>query len=278
MQLIAHPPRGLASPAAAFTSLWAHRGLIYQLTKREVVGRYRGSVMGILWSFFNPVLMLAVYTFVFSVVFKARWGATESGRGEFALILFAGMIVYTLFSECVNRAPGLILGNANYVKKVVFPLEILPWVIMGSALFHALISLAVLFLFHAFVYGAPPWTALLLPAVLLPLVLLTLGLSWFLAATGVYLRDVGQTVTILTTVLMFLSPLFYPVEALPEDYRVWLHLNPLTFIMGQTRDVLIWGRTPDWGGLAAYAAGGLAVAWLGFAWFQRARRGFADVL
>jgi lipopolysaccharide transport system permease protein len=265
-------------PHMIFLSLWCNRGLIWQMTKREVIGRYRGSVMGLLWSFFNPVLMLAVYTFVFSVVFKASWSMGEESKADFAIILFAGMIVHGLFAECVNRAPGLILSNVNYVKKVVFPLEILPWITMGATLFHAAVSVLVLLIFFFLVNFYLNWTVVFLPMLLLPLVLLTMGVSWFLAATGVFLRDVGQTTGIITTVMMFLSSVFYPVSALPEGYRLLLHANPLTFIIEQARDILIWGRLPDWQGFGIYFIVSLIVAGVGFVWFQKTRKGFADVL
>ena len=267
-----------ASPAEMVSSFWRNRSLLKILVQREVVGRYRGSMMGILWSFFNPVLLLAVYTFVFSVVFKARWNGGSDSKAEFALILFAGLIVFNLFAECVNKAPALILINVNYVKKVVFPLEILPWVPLGSALFHAAISLGVWLLVYLAVYGMPPATALLLPLVMLPLPLLIAGLCWLLAALSVYLRDIAQFVGILTTVLMFLSPIFYPPAALPEDYRHLLLLNPLTTAIQQVRDVLFWGKLPDPAALAWYLLGSAAIAWGGFAWFQKTRKGFADVL
>ncbi len=266
------------SPREIAASLWRNRGLAVALTKREVVGRYRGSFMGILWSFFNPVFMLAVYTFVFSVVFKARWSGGSESRTEFALVLFAGMIVFGLFSECINRAPGLILANANYVKKVVFPLEILPFVSLGAAAFHLLVSVGVWLLFYLIFFGVPHLTVLLLPIVLLPLVLFTLGLSWMLASLGVYLRDVGQIVGVFTTALLFLSPIFYPMTALPAEYQTLLHLNPLTPVIEQTRQVLVWGKLPDLGFWAVAMIAGVAVAWLGFAWFQKTRKGFADVL
>ena len=259
-------------------ALWRHRVLIWQLTRRDVVGRYRGSLLGLLWSFLNPIFMLAVYTFVFSVVFQARWGPASESKVEFAAVLFTGMIVHSLFAECLNRAPGLILGNVNYVKKVVFPLEILPWVAMGSALFHAAISVLVLLIFFAWTQQYLYWTALLLPVLLLPLVLFTMGLTWFLAATGVFLRDVGQTTGVVTTALLFLSPVFYPVSALPEAYRPLIYLNPLTFMIEQARGILLWGTMPDWSGLGAYLIFGFLTAWAGLFWFQKTRRGFADVL
>jgi lipopolysaccharide transport system permease protein len=266
------------SPQEMGRSLWRNRELIRSLTQREVIGRYRGSTLGILWSFFNPVLMLAVYTFVFSVVFKARWNAGSDSRTEFALVLFAGLMVFNLFSECVTRAPSLILSNANYVKKVVFPLEILPWVTLGSALFHTLISVFVWLIFYGIFFGVPPVTAGFMPLVMFPLIAFTLGISWFLASLGVYLRDVTQIIGLLTTILMFLSPIFYPVSSLPEAYRGLFQLNPLTPTIEMAREVLIWGKAPDWTLYGASLAGALLVACLGFAWFQKTRKGFADVL
>lgn len=260
-------------------SLWRHRQLISQMTRREVVGRYKGSVMGLAWSFFNPVFMLTVYTFVFSVVFKARWAIDgEESKTQFALVLFTGLIVHSLFAEVLNRAPNLILSNINYVKKVVFPLEILPTISMGATLFHSLISLGVLLANFTLFNGYLHWTAIFIPLILLPLVILTLGLAWMLASLGVFLRDVGQTIGIVTTVMMFLSPIFYPVTALPEEFRPWIRANPLTFIIEQAREVLIWGHQPNWIGLCIYTFAATAIAWVGYAWFQKTRKGFADVL
>ena len=263
-----------------FLSFWRNRPLVLQMARRQVAGRYRGSFLGLLWSFVNPVLMLAVYTFVFSVVFQARWGS-ESGSGdrfEFAIVLFAGLIVFNLFSECVTGAPALILTNVNYVKKVIFPLEILPWVSLCSALFHAGINLLVLLIFLLSTGRSIPATTLLLPFVIFPLLLLIMGVSWLLASIGVFIRDVGQFVGMLMTVLMFMSPIFYPLSALPESVRGWLFLNPLTFIIEQTREVLIWGKVPDWGGLAIYTLVTVMIAWAGLIWFQKTRKGFVDVL
>lgn len=267
------------SLAALTRSVWQHRDLILQMTRREVVGRYRGSIMGIAWSFFNPILMLVVYTFVFSVVFKARWGTgADESQTTFAIVLFVGLIVYGLFAEMVNRAPALILSNVNYVKKVIFPLEILPIIALGAALFHALISLGVLLLAILLINGSLVWTAIFFPLIILPLLIATLGVAWFLASLGVFVRDVGQTIGIITTVLMFLSPLFYPISSLPEKFQIWLMLNPLTFVIEQSRAVMIFGKLPDWGGLGIYAVASLLIAWTGYWWFQKTRKGFADVL
>ena len=273
-----HRPVNPVSPLFVFGSFWNQRSLIWEMTKRDVVGRYRGSAMGILWSFLNPILMLTVYTFVFNVVFQARWGSEGSSRIEFAIVLFVGMIIHALFAECVNKAPTLILANVNYVKKVVFPLEVLPWVTMGSALFHTLISVLVLLAAFVLTHAYVNWTVVFLPLLLVPLVLLTMGITWFVASVGVFLRDVGQTTGIVTTIMLFLSPVFFPVSALPEEYRALLQVNPLTFMIEQARAVLVWGRLPDWQGLAVYSLFSLIVAWLGLFWFQKTRRGFADVL
>ena len=261
-------------------SLWRNRGLILQMTKREVIGRYKGSVMGLTWSLFNPILMLSVYTIVFSQVFRSRWGSAGSteSKTQFAVVLFAGIIVHSLLSEVLNRAPGLILSNVNYVKKVVFPLEILPVISMGAAIFHSMISLVVLMTAFILFNGYAHWTALLAPLVLLPLVVLALGLAWILASIGVFVRDVSQTIGILMTVLMFLSPVFYPISSLSERFRPLFMANPLTFIIEQAREVIIWGHLPNWGGLAIYLLIALGVMWLGFAWFQKTKKGFADVL
>lgn len=249
------------------------------MTKREVIGRYKGSVMGLLWSFLNPVLMLAVYTFVFSFVFKSRWQAgVEENHSQFAIILFVGLIVHGLFAEVLNRSPMLILSNVNYVKKVVFPLEILPAITAGAALFHSLVSLSVLLIAGVIFNGSLPWTVVLVPLVLLPLLILILGLAWMLASLGVFVRDIAQTVGILTMMLMFLAPVFFPSSALPEQFRPLIQANPLTLIIEQAREVLIWGRLPNWSALGLYLLLACGVAWLGFAWFQRTRKGFADVL
>jgi lipopolysaccharide transport system permease protein len=266
------------TPKEMAASVWRNRSLVKALVQREVVGRYRGSFMGIFWSFFNPVFMLIIYTFVFSVVFKARWNAGSDSKTEFALVLFAGLIVFNLFAECFNRAPGLILANVNYVKKVVFPLEILPWVALGSAMFHAMISLGVWIIAYIILFSVPHITVLLLPLVVLPLLLLIIGLTLGLASLGVYLRDVSQFISIITTVLMFLSPIFYPASALPDKYRHLLLFNPLTTAIEQTRDVLFWGRVPDMTILSVYLFLAALIAWLGFVWFQKTRKGFADVL
>lgn len=267
-----------ATPREMVASFWRHRALIGVLTRREVVGRYRGSMLGLLWSFILPIFMLGVYTFVFSAVFKARWSAESTSKSEFALVLFAGLMVFNLFAECVSRAPALIKQNQNYVKKVVFPLEILPWISLGAALFHTLVSFAVWQIFYVVFFGAPNVTAPLFLVVLLPLLLLTIGLSWLLSALAVYLRDLEQLVGVFTTALMFMSPIFYPLSALPEGVRAVFVLNPIAAPVEFARDVLFWSKLPDVSVFSLYTLGCALTAWAGFACFQKLRGGFADVL
>lgn len=271
----AHP----TTPLAMFTSLWRNRQLILQLARRDVISRYRGSLMGLAWSFLTPLLMLVVYTFVFSVVFKARWNINvEESKTDFAIILFTGMIVFNLFAEIVNRAPGLIVSNTNYVKKVVFPLEIFSWVTLGSVLFHSLVSLVVLLLAQIVLNHSLPWTVIFFPLVLLPLIFASVGVAWFLAALGVFVRDIGQLTSVFTTVLMFLSAVFYPLTSLPERYQGLLMINPLVLIITESRKVLIFGSQPDWFSLGIALLAGFGLAAAGFWWFQKTRKGFADVL
>ena len=260
------------------SSVYRHRNLIIQMTKREIIGRYRGSMFGIAWSFFNPLIMLAVYTVVFSTVFQAKWGVGSDSKTEFALVLFVGMIIHGVLAESMNNSPSLILRNVSYVKKVVFPLETLPWVVMGSTLFHAFISLVVWVLFYAVVNHSMQWTVVFLPLVLFPLIFFSLGVSWMLASLGVYIRDIGQMTGILTTILLFMSPIFYPASRLPEPYQTIIYINPLTFVIEQARDVLMWGNMPNFTGMVMAYLISLLVAWIGFAWFQKTRQGFADVL
>lgn len=268
------------SVANMINTLSSNRKLIFSLIKREVLEKYQGSYLGLLWIFVNPILMLTVYTLVFSVVFQARWsdGNITESKVDFAIILFSGLIIFNFFSECINRSPLIIVYNVNYVKKIVFPLEILPVTILGSALFQFLVNIIVWFVFYLLFIGMPGWTALLLPLVILPLVFQILGSLWILASLGVYLRDIGQIISTLTTMLLFLSPIFFPVSMLPKDYQIFLNLNPLAPIIEEARNILIWGKMilwKEWGYRIILSA---IYAWLGFVWFQKTRKGFADVL
>ncbi|WP_192384900.1 ABC transporter permease [Mesorhizobium silamurunense] len=257
--------------------------LVLSLIRREVAGRYRGSALGLLWSFLNPLFMLAVYTFVFGVVMKSRWtipgqqGATDS-TGEFAVILFCGLIVFQFFAEVVSLSPVLIVGNVNYVKKIVFPIQILPVVSAGAALFHAAVNLVVLLVFAVVVFGSIPPTAVLAPLVFAPLVILVLGIAWILASIGVYFRDMSQIVAPLVTATMFLSPVFFQRTSLPAWLQPWLSVNPLAVPVESFRAVVLFGTQPNWTALGYYTLAAVAIAFIGYQFFQKTRRGFADVL
>jgi lipopolysaccharide transport system permease protein len=267
------------SPLSMIRSIWIHRYLIWNLTCREVLGRYKGSLLGVLWSFVTPVLMLVIYTFVFRTAFNAKWNDQyTNSAGIFSLILFIGLIIFFLFSESVTKAPTLITGNTNFVKKIVFPLEVLPVVTIGASIFHAFISVLVWFFGYSLIDGAPPLTTLFLPLIIAPLVFFTLGLSWLLASLGVYLRDISQFIGVACQALMFMAPIFYPVSALPEKYQWIIKLNPLTEIIEQARDCLLLGLYPNWHSLLSSYLFALLVAWCGYVLFQKTRKGFADVL
>ncbi len=267
------------NPLHLLRHLWRQRELIQQFTRREIEGRYRGSFLGIFWSFINPLILLLIYTFVFGVVFQSRWPQARSeSLAEFALVLFCGLIPFNIFSECVSRAPSIIIGVPNYVKKVVFPLEILAVSSVGTALFHALITLSVLLAVNLVVSGALQWTLVLLPLVLLPLIFLSLGLGWLFASLGVFLRDIGYVVALLVQVLFFITPIFYPTQAIPEPFQTVIRSNPLTFVVDSSRMVVLWGQLPDWLSLGLWLIGSAVVMQLGYAWFMKTKKGFADVI
>lgn len=267
------------APSEVVATLWRNRSLILRLTGREIAARYTGTLFGAAWTVVTPLIMLAIYTFMFGVVFPVRWNLPDqAGTGHFALILFTGMILFNFFAECVTRSPGLVMENVAYVKKVVFPLEVLPWITALQAGFNGLIALAVLLLAHLWVVGLPPLTALALPLTVLPLILITLGITWILASLGVFLRDLRQIVALLTTGLMFLTPIFYPASAVPPSYSWAVDFNPIAPAIAATRDCLIFGKWPDWLALVRQLVVGYLVAWAGLVWFLKTKKGFADVI
>lgn len=273
-----HVDAASVSPLMVFSCVSTHRDLWWQLTKREVMSRYRGSVAGILWAVIHPLIMLSMYTLIFHGIWGARWNVQGDSAFDFGLLVFAGLIVHSLFADTIQRAPNLVVNHSVYVKKIVFPLEVLAWISLCTSLFYAGFSLVVLMLFYAVMHHALHWTVLLLPAVLIPLGLLILGLSWCLASIGVFVRDIGHAVGLVTTLMLFLSPVFYPVSAVPETYKVLLYANPLTFLINQARDILVLGVMPDWVGLTVYCVCAYVVSWLGLLWFQKTRKVFTDVL
>jgi len=266
------------SPAYVVGSLRNHRAIVLQMAKRDMIERYRGSIFGFLWSLFNPILMLLVYTVVFSVVFRAKWPGSGGGNAEYAVNAFVGMIVFTLFAESLSRAPSLVLQNANLVKKVVFPLEVLPWVTLASSLFQALVNYAVLLIFVLLLKGTLPPTVVLFPFVVLPVALFALGLSWFLSSIGVFFRDMSHTVALLVSVWMFVSPIFYPLSAVPEGLRQLFELNPLAVLIEGARSVTLHGVVPELSGFLWVCALCAVTAWGGLWWFMRTKHTFADVL
>lgn len=261
-----------------FASLARHRSLTWELSKREVLGRYRGASFGLAWSVISPFLMLCVYAFAFGTVMKSKWPHEAGGDHSYAVILFVGLIVHGFFAECLTRAPTLVVGNPNYVTRVVFPLDILPWPMMLSALFHALMNVVVLVLLMLALEHRLHPTLLLLPLVFVPLLLITMGVSWFLAAVGVYFRDVSQIMPVVATALLFLSSAIIPVSILPPPLQTLFRLNPLTFFIDEARVVVLMGGQLDWSMLGLATVAGLLVAWFGHAWFMATQRGFADVL
>jgi lipopolysaccharide transport system permease protein len=265
-------------PIAPVLVLWNHRAIIYRLTVREVLARYRGSMLGLGWSLLVPLATLAAYTFVFSVLLRVRWTATSDSHAEFALVLFAGLALFGIFSESVTRAPGLVLAYANIVKKVVFPAEVLAAVAVAVALFHATIGVAIVLAVAPVAGFGSGWTVLALPAVLLPMLMIALGLTWMLAALGVFFRDMGQGVGLLVTLTMFAIPLFYPITLVPEPFRPYIAHNPLAVLVEESRGILLWASWPDPGRLAVVALLAWAAMWAGYVVFMKLRRGFSDVL
>jgi lipopolysaccharide transport system permease protein len=267
------------SPAAMVASFVRHRVLIGQVAKRDVASRYKGSYLGLLWSLITPLMMLAVYAFVFSVIFKSRWGTSaDQSKVDFALTLFCGLLVYNVFAETISRAPTLVTGNPGYVKKVVFPLETLPVAALFTALVNGGASVVILLIAWVAVHHSVSATIWLFPVTLLPLCLLSLGLAWFLSALGVFIRDIAHPVGVLVQVLLFMSGIFFPLSQLPPAYQSILKLNPLVTMLENVRRTLIWGQQPNWKWWLIAMAGSLVVMQVGYYWFMRSRKAFADVI
>lgn len=267
-----------ASPLALFGTVPDYASLLWQFARRDITGRYRGSMIGFGWAVLNPLLLLAIYTFVFSIVLQLRWDGPVADRVDFALVIYAGMIVHGFFAECLTRAPSLILDNRNLVKRVVFPLEVLPWTVLVVAAFHFAVGVILIAAVALAKSGTLPLSALSLPVIVLPLALAALGFVYAFSALGVYLRDLGQLVGFIAMMLLFMSPVFYPVSAVPPAWRWIIAINPIATFIEETRGALLFGVWPRSVPLAAMWCVGLATASLGFFWFQRTRKGFADVL
>lgn len=270
----------LLNPLLGIRIVIQHRDLLRQMLLRNIAARYRGSVLGLVWSFAHPLMMLAVYSFVFGIVFKARWGVESLGDNpaSFPLIMFCGMAIFNIFSESVNTSSVLIVNNAGLVKKVIFPLEILPIVTVMTSLIFGLAWFALLLLGTVFFLHQLSWTMLLLPITMIPLLLISAGVSFFVASLGVYLRDIPQLVGIVTQILFFMTPIFYPIAIVPERLRWILEFNPLSSVVEETRKLFLYGQVPDFGVCAMIFVLSCVIFQLGLAWFVKTKKGFADVL
>ena len=271
---------GLLNPLLGLRIVSLHRDLLLQMLLRNIAARYRGSALGFIWSFATPLVMLAVYTFVFGIVFKARWGieAFENNRAAFPVIMFCGMAVFNVFSESVNSSTTIVVASPSYVKKVVFPLELLPLCNVLTSFVFGLAWFALLFVGTVVFLQQLSWTMLFLPMTLLPLLLLSAGVSFLVSSLGVYLRDVQQLVGIVTQMLFFMTPIFYPVSLVPEGLRWILYINPLSTIVEQTRQLFLYGQIPSMKLCLGMFIVSLVVFQLGLAWFVKTKKGFADVL
>lgn len=252
--------------------------LIVQLTKREIATNFQGALLGWAWLVLTPLLLLAIYTVIFTFVFGM--GAEEGPAGEvnYALLIFSGMTVFQLVSECLTKAPLLLHTNVTYVKKVVFPVDILAIVLLGEALFRAFVAVALLLIFYVLVHGVPHVTVLLLPLVWLPLCILLLGVNWFLSAIGIFARDIHNVLVAMMTVLMLVSPVFYSVQQIPEAGRDYYLINPIAAYIVMTRDVVLWGELPSAALYGGHAIGAIAVLLIGRLVFAKLREHFADVV
>jgi lipopolysaccharide transport system permease protein len=268
----------LRNPFCFVLAFWRHRSLALRLARRRVEAQYRGSMLGLAWAVLQPLLLLSVYTFVFSSVLQARWDHGGDASAGFALNAFAGMVLFGLFSRAANDGANLLLNHASLLKQVVFPAEVLSMASVLAALFDLAIGLVLWILFHGIDQGLPPATIWALPVVLLPLLLFSMGISWLLASLGVFMRDLAQVTSLLTTALYFLSPIFYPATRVPAEFAAWYHANPFVGLITAARELMLQGLWPVWSELLILTVVGWLFAWFAYAWFMRTRHSFADVL
>ncbi|HMN42875.1 MAG TPA: ABC transporter permease [Phycisphaerales bacterium] len=273
------------NPARMVRILWEHRELTRNFARRDLAERHKGALLGVAWNVISPLLSLAVYTVVFGLIFGASWGRGNPPLPKFVdfpLTLLAGSAIFQMFAESANRASTLVSSRPNLVRRVVFPLEILPVAAVRAGLVHTLIIVGILLVVLAAVTGGSGmhWTIVLLPAVLAPLVMVCLGVSWALAAVGVFVRDVRHIVAVVTQLLMFTTPLFYPLDRISPEH-VWLRrvieTNPLSVLVESGRRVVLWGEAPDWWRLGWVTVFAAVVMMGGFFVFSAMRRSMADV-
>ena len=267
------------SPVAFGRAFCRRREVLATFARIEFASRYHGAQLGVLWSLMSPLATLAVYTFVFSVVFKPSWaGGGDGGVAGYALILFAGLSAFEVFAASLNRAPRLLSENVNFIKKVLFPLEILPVGVILAAVLESFVSLALVAAGVLVTTGRLPATAILAPLAYLPLAMLTLGMCWLLAPVGVFLKDLGNIVGVAVQLLFFATPILYPLSAVPEPYRGLLTLNPLHPVVDHLRRTIIYGQMPDWAALGWVTLACAAVMLVGYAFFINIKRLFADAV
>ncbi len=260
--------------------LWQLPGrteLIFSFAKRELLGRYKGSALGIAWAVLTPVVMIAIFTFIFAGIFGARFGANQS-HWDYALYLFCGLLPWSMFQESVQQSANTIVVHSNLVKRVVFPLETLPAAQVFAALGNQLFATVALLIAMLVVRQRLELTALWLPALLIPQLLLALGAAWLVASLGVFLRDIPQGITLLLMAWMYLTPIIYPESLVPERFRRFIDLNPFTSLVRSYRRIFLDGLAPDWTGLAYFTVVALAIFIFGYWWFARTRKSFADVV
>lgn len=258
-------------------SLLKHHDLLKSLIKREVRTKYRNATLGMSWMIINPLLLLGTYTLVFGFIYGNKWRNLDT-TGDFVLMLFCGLIIYMIFSETMSRSCITIRSQPNLIKKVVFPLEILPLVVVGTCVFTACINLLILVFLTFLIKFNLPATILFAPIVILPFILLMAGFAWIVAGSAVFLPDLDNVVIFLNTLMLFLSPIFYPVSAAPEILQPFFMFNPLAFPIEELRKVLLLGESPYWTGLAIYCVVASILAYLGFWIFQQGREIFSDVV
>ncbi len=257
---------------------FANRELIGALARREVLERYRGSILGMTWSFVNPLILMLIYTVVFSVVQRMQWIQTRAGFGDFAIMVYSGLIAFNFFSEMMAKSVRVIVNSPNYVKRIAFPVEILPCVLAGGALFHAAASWIILLAGTWLMTGTLHATALLLPVVWIPLVVCALAISLFLSAVGVFIRDTEYIVGLALSILFFLTPIFYSTDRVPQALQWILFINPVAYASENTRKVCILGLAPNWGSWLALLGVGLLFLAVFAGWFRVIKKRFPDVL
>lgn len=250
--------------------------LVFNLSKRDIESKYKGTNLGIIWALLNPIIMLSIYSFIFGFVFKAKWGVNTDGN--YTLIMFTGLLVHAFMAECIGKATTIYVNNVSYVKKVLFPLEALCWVTVLGALFQLVMGCVVYAVFCVISHQSVGFLALLFPIILAPLIFIAYSISLFLSSLGVYVRDMGQIIAVFIAIMLFMSPVFYPITAVPPEYRLFIYLNPITFIVESLRSVILFNKMFDLKGYLIYWGISIVMYFAAVSWFNKVKKGFSDVL